>query len=430
LFVQLCAAVTSLAGTAALSLDSERTARVAATLEPFSVFPKHMSFVGVYQFCRSLEQIGLENQPEACAKFDQLLLRFQNPRYYPAMQGDSRGLCIAPLWYARGAFATFRGDGPLALRCADELDALGFKLYSMIASQLRYLYFMFRGETAKAAPHRTQVEVYAAQVGSAWQVETWECPAMILLYTYTLDTVAATRLVHRLETLSKSVPALRRYQRLALHALMVARGAALYVEKLMPEYVALPPRSFIGWSAAIAYFARGLNDIGKHEHAKRVCEDALAQLTDAHRDYVTLFLTLDLQLAVADAGLKDYARALGRLDGLLTRFAACDHPLLQGSLHEARARICWAAGDVAGYQRSLSLVEYHFGSTATPALIAKIEQLAQVGRTPVSTENRNSARAALRTLTQGGAVPANDALDEHATTQTSVAESPSKGTAL
>jgi hypothetical protein len=138
---------------------------------------------------------------------------------------------------------------------------------------------------------------------------------------------------------------------------------------------------------------------------------------------------LDLQLAVADAGLKDYARALGRLDGLLTRFAACDHPLLQGSLHEARARICWAAGDVAGYQRSLSLVEYHFGSTATPALIAKTEQLAQVGRAPAPTENRNSARAALRTLTQGE-TPANDVLEDHVATQTSVNTPPDKGTAL
>lgn len=418
LFVQLCTAVTSLAGTAALSLDSERTARVAATLEPYSRLPQRMSFVGVYQFCRSLEQIGLENQPQASATFGTLLARFQNPKYYPSMQGESRGLCIAPLWFARGAFATFKGDGTLALRCADELDALGFKLYSMIASQLRYLYYMFRGETAKAAPHHAQVEMYAAQVGSAWQVETWECPAMILLYTYTLDTVAATRLVHRLETLSKSVPALRRYQRLALHALMIARGAALYVEKLMPEYVDLPPRSYIGWSASLAYFARGLNDIGKYEQAKRVCEDALAQLSDAHRDYVTLFLTLDLQLAVADAGLKDYARALGRIDGLLTRFAACDHPLLQGSLHEARARICWAAGDTAGYQRSLTLVDFHFGATATPALIAKCEQLAQLGRAPAAAENRHSARAALRTLNQAAA--ANDAQDEHVATQTNV----------
>jgi len=414
-FMQLCSAVTALAGVAALSLDSERTARVAATLEPFAALPKRMSFVGVYQFCRSLEQIGLENQPKAAAEFDELLARLKNPKYYPAMQGDARSLSIAPVWFACGAFATFKGDGAMALRCADELDALGFKLYAMIASQLRYLYYSFRGEASKAAPHRKQVEVYAAQVGSAWQVEIWECPAMILLYTHTLDTVAATRLVHRLDSLTKSVPTLRRYKRLALHALMVARGAALYAEKLIKEYTDLPPRSYIGWAATLAYFARALNDIGQYERAKGLCENALAELSDAHRDYVTLFLMLDLQAAVADAGLKNYAQALSRIDGLITRFAACDHPLLQGSLHDVRARVCWAAGDVPGYQRSLSLVNFHFQSTGTPALIAKCEQLAQVARAPAPAEARASTRAALRTFS-GPHDAANDGLADHGVT--------------
>jgi hypothetical protein len=63
-------------------------------------------------------------------------------------------------------------------------------------------------------------------------------------------------------------------------------------------------------------------------------------------------------------------------------------------------------GDVAGYQRSLSLVSFHFESTGTPALVAKCEQLAQVARAPAPAEARTSA---LRTFS-GPNDTANDAL--------------------
>lgn len=125
----------------------------------------------------------------------------------------------------------------------------------------------------------------------------------------------------------------------------------------------------------MAYCARSLNEASKHDQAKALCDQTLAQLSDAHREYLTLFLMLDLQLATADAGLKNYTAAFARFDALIKRFAGCDHPLLQGSLHEARARICLAAGDTKGYDHSRWLMEHHFRSTHTPALVAKCEQL-------------------------------------------------------
>jgi CTP:molybdopterin cytidylyltransferase MocA len=68
----------------------------------------------------------------------------------------------------------------------------------------------------------------------------------------------------------------------------------------------------------------------------------------------------------------------------------------------------------------LALVDFHFGSTGTPALIAKTEQLAQLARAPGQVGNRNSARAALRTLSQVSK-PANDLLDDQVDTQTHIA---------
>lgn len=93
-------------------------------------------------------------------------------------------------------------------------------------------------------------------------------------------------------------------------------------------------------------------------------------------EFVLLFLALDLEMALAEAGVGLVEAGLGRVDSLLKRFARCEHPLLQGLLHECRARIAWHAGKIADYQHSLSEVERWFRPTGTPALIAKYDRLA------------------------------------------------------
>ena len=173
---------------------------------------------------------------------------------------------------------------------------------------------------------------------------------------------------------------MKRYAVLAKHSLMRARGDpkyALAVERLYRKDV---PRSYIAWGAMQAFWARGYNELGEYAEAKRVCESALGHLTDADREYVSHFLGLDIQLAIADAGLGDFASGMSRLEGLLKRFADCDHPLEHGLLHDARARIAFASGDVGTYERSLSEVEHWFVNTGTPILIAKYKRLAELSQ--------------------------------------------------
>jgi hypothetical protein len=107
-------------------------------------------------------------------------------------------------------------------------------------------------------------------------------------------------------------------------------------------------------------------------------------MTDADREFVGLFLPIDIQMAVAEAGLGDVAAGLARIDGLLARFRDSQHPLVQGFLHEARARIAWMAGRTDEYSLSLSLVDHWFRRTGTPALIAKCERLAELRVGPAS----------------------------------------------
>jgi hypothetical protein len=393
--IHLFGAVTTLAATAALSLDAERAAKVADVLEPFSVLPARLTPVGIYEFCKGLGEIGRDNEAAAYETFEKLLQRFEDPRYYPTLPADARKIYVAAAHFARSSFAVFRARAEAALESADALERTGFRLYGMIASQVRFLYHMNRGEFAKAAPHREQVELHAAHLGSLWQVETWEAPALILVHTTLSDIVSSTRISHRMELLSRSVPSLKRYSRLAQEGLMRSRGDPRYTALVGDDYMSDAPRSYIGWGATMAFLARGYNEIGQYDKAKRVCESTLAHLTDADREYTAHFLGLDMQLAIAEAGLGNPDQGMARVDGLLERFADCDHPLVHGLLHEVRARISFLTGNIPEYERSLAQVEHRFFQTGTPILIAKCKRLAELKQqslAPASSAPRLAAR--------------------------------------
>ena len=380
ILVQLFGAVTTLTGAAAAALDADRAARVADVLEPFSVLPERATPVGIYQFCRALQELARDNEASAYQTFDTLLARFQNPRYYPTLPGDARVLYVAGAHFARGAFGVFRRDGQSALESAEALDRLGLKLYSMIASQLRFLYHSNRGEFIKAAAHREQVELHAAHVGSAWQVELWEPSALIPVQVALSDVVAATRIADRLELLSRSVASLRFYARMAARAVMLVRGDADVMVRLRSDLDAdeRPPRSFTGWAATYAFLARGHNEAREFLEAREICERVKSHLTEADDDFGILFIGVEIELAIAEAGLGEFGNAIARIDAILARWSDIDQPLLQGLLHEARARIAWSAGNTLEFRRSLQQVERWFRPTEAPILIGRCERLAEL----------------------------------------------------
>jgi serine/threonine-protein kinase len=385
MLVQLFGAVTTLTGTASLSLDVERATRVTDVLELFAMLPGRLAPVGIYQFCLGLREIGRERQTQAYASFEKLIVRYEDPQYYLQLPEDARILYVTGAHFARGAFATMRADGRAALESADALERSGLKMYGMVASQLRFLYHANRGELAQAAVHREQVELHAAAVGSAWQVETWESPALIPISSRLRDVVALTRINDRLELMAPSVPSLKLYRRVAHLALLRARGGYNQIEHEALKFLGnLEPRSYIGWAESIAVIARAANENGDFAPARELCASALAHIDDDDREFVTLFLNLDIEMALADAGLGQSDAALARIDKLVERFRDCDHPLVHGPLHEARARICWAAGRVPEYVHSLSIVDRWYRGTGTPALVAKVERLAALQAGPHS----------------------------------------------
>jgi hypothetical protein len=381
LLQQLFSTVVALVGTATMSLDPDRADRIARVLEPFSFLPERTAPRGIFDFCIGLQQIGREHQATAFATFDRLSKRFADPSYYAhLLPPDGRQLFIPAAHFARGAFAVFRVDSQLALESAAVLENTGFKLYAMVASQLRFLYHANRGELALAARERELVELHAAQAGSAWQVELWEPAALLPLYLSMHDIVALARIVRRFDELVRFAPSLLFYRRLAEFALQARREGAIgaSLTLALSELEKREPRSFIGWATTLAGTASVYNGLGRHREARALCERALGTLTEEDRQYVNLFLEVDVQAALADAGMERFDEALGRLDGAIVRFQGSGHPLALGLLHEARARVSYQAGKKRDYHHHLQQMELYFRPTGTPALIAKCERVAEL----------------------------------------------------
>jgi hypothetical protein len=174
---------------------------------------------------------------------------------------------------------------------------------------------------------------------------------------------------------------MRRHAELAKSGLLLSRREPANrpnITRIIAEYETHAPRSYVGWAGTRGYMARGHNLSGEHAETKSVCERALAYVTEADREYVMHFLTLDLELAVADAALGHADDALRRIDALLGRYTGQEHRLALGLLHETRASIAWTAGRVNDYERSRAEVERWFLPTREPALIAKCKRLAEL----------------------------------------------------
>jgi hypothetical protein len=117
------------------------------------------------------------------------------------------------------------------------------------------------------------------------------------------------------------------------------------------------------------------NALGRHEEARKVCEDALALFEAGDLDYVALNLRVELQLARAIAGLGRIDEAVARLQALATRHGPNGGRVSMGMIHTALADMAIASGDRAAFERQASTVDAFYHQSKNPALVAQASRL-------------------------------------------------------
>jgi hypothetical protein len=133
----------------------------------------------------------------------------------------------------------------------------------------------------------------------------------------------------------------------------------------------------VGWGRAHGVLAACLNALGQHERAKQVASEALAALSPAELGFPAMNLILQLELALAEAHLKNFGLAAQQLDALFAPHAAGDGPLTLGALHEARARVALMALDEATCEHHAAEMERRYMATEIPSLVARCESFAR-----------------------------------------------------
>jgi Protein kinase domain/AAA ATPase domain len=372
----------TLVGAAMLALDSERAQRIAGALEVFRALPVNATARGILDLCVALQELGRENQASAVSALELLSARLSDPRTQRLLPASARKLAIAGTYLARGILGVLRADSARALQAVSALESSGIHLHTLIASQLRYLYHAHRGELALAIEQRARVEVYAARLGSSWQIDLWEPAAMLPLHLATRDIVGMAHTLRRFEELAPVAPSLAFYQSLAQGLLPLIQDTAgpEQLEQTLCVIGTREPRSYIGWTTSMAGVAAGYNRLGRHAKARAICERALAITSEADREWVSLFLEIDLQAAIADAALGDVDRAVERLERLRARFEPSGHPLALGRLHETLARISFRAGRRGAFHHHKRQMDLYLRPTDNPCLIALCESVAELER--------------------------------------------------
>ncbi|MDB4977594.1 MAG: serine/threonine protein kinase [Myxococcaceae bacterium] len=368
---QLMGAAASLAGTGAVCIDPDSVAHYAEAIRPFTVLGKDHAANITYISARA----GLPHLRDHVAAGDrgvtELIARLESPRPIKDLPDGVKMNYLAGALFMHGVIKSWR-DGPECLQIADKLEQFG-PLYMMSADYLRSSFYAGQGDEKRAAHFRERMEVHAVQLGSAWQVETW-APADAIKNGLRLhDASVLKRGLQELARLSAEVPSLIEPERDARGAYLVMRRQ--YTQAIQVLERGEEPCQRAGWTRSRGMLAQAHNALGEHERAKEVCLHALSFHDSDDLDYVITLLNVQLELAVAEAGLGHVAVAKHQLDRVLARSQPHQSAVTLGAIHRVRAQVALGERNFADAREHWSKMDALYRSTGVSTLIALLEPL-------------------------------------------------------
>lgn len=364
-------------GVAAVCVDPQRAQHFANVLAPLRALGRNHVAKLMHDFCLNLAATVRDGTGETRARWQRMIERLESTKPIRGLTSEVRILYLAGALYACGVIESWR-DTSKALQLAQRLEDFKLKLYELSANQLRMLYYAHQGNHALAERFRERVEVHAIQRGTAWQADTWSYSALIGVYLRTHNVLGLKYCAQQLIRMSQEVRSLEATARRAQGSYLMERGSP--EEALDYLSVTEEPLALAGWARTQGVFARALNALGRHAAAHKVCTNTLQHLTETDLELVGMSLNVQIELALAEAGLGQVARACEQLDGLIRRFGSLEGPLTMTALHEARAQVALLQKDEAGFEHHLACLSYWARRTTERTLIARAEYLRKVAQ--------------------------------------------------
>ena len=403
-----CVAATT--GVSTVCIDPQRAQHFANVLAPLRALGRDHVAKLMHDFCSNLAATVRDGAGATRARWQRMIERLESTKPIHGLTGEVRILYLAGALYACGVIESWR-DTSKALQLAQRLEDFKLKLYELSANQIRMLYYAHQGNHALAERFRERVEVHAIQRGTAWQADTWSYSALVAVYLRTHNVLGLKYCAQQLMRISQEVPSLEPTARRAQGTYLMERGSP--EEALTFLTVPEEPLALVGWSRSQGVHARALNALGLHTAARKVCSETLQHLTEIDLELVGMSLNVQIELALAEAGLGHHALACEQLDGLIKKFGALEGPLTMTALHEARAQVALLQRDDAAFEHHLACLSHWAHRTTERGLVTRAEHLRKVAHggtvrpptLPVAndgTESRTPDLSVLYRLQHGG----------------------------
>lgn len=374
-----CGIVPAGVGTHNICYNVDTVERLTETATPLTMFGEDHVAGLMHEFCIAQLRMGQSRELEARVILERLVDKYQDPEILEVVGESHYKAILGGILFSLGILYAYR-VGDSALEVARKLDDLNVRVYAMAADQVRLLHHALRGESEEVQRYLNRVELFAVQGSTTWQAENFWPVLLLTGNVLAGDAIATRRISEQLARRAKELPSLAVYADAANAAYLTLRGdvkeAISVYESILPK---LGIRRRVAWASVRAFYGDALNLAGDHARAKEVLEEVLSTMLPGEDEVVSRFLEVQRQLALAEAGLGNHARAAEILDGLLDRWGAQDQPLLVGLLHKARAEVSLLMDDSEGFAAHLAQMKRHFKATRNPALIAQWERLNEKG---------------------------------------------------
>jgi hypothetical protein len=388
-----------LAGMYTVCLDAERTRRCAAALEPFRGLGRNHGANLMYEYCLGLLGTVQEQFGEARERWERVLSRLYSPRPLWGMPAYPQQVCQAGALYASGVVECWRDDSR-ALSLARRLELQPLKLYQVSGEQLRAVYHAQQGKIVEADACAARVEAWSLQRGVTWQIDVWAPAGAITTCKRTKDALRMKMAAEQLKYLSAETPSLAPLMHRARATYLLLRGRYADARKAFRDALAEMQPGVIGWTNGLASLAEAEIGLKEHAAAKATCLRALERLGADDLMFSAQTLAVQIQLALAEAGLGETGQAALRLDALLEQHQPNQGPLTLGALHEARARVAELSGDGQAASQHWAEMERWYRSTSARSLAHYCDVLRAERRRSGQGAPPDSGEEALEPVTQ------------------------------
>ena len=377
-----CGLVPASIGTQNIVFDLPALRRFVALLKPLKLFGKKHIASLMYDFAYSQYLMGFGKEKEATELLETLRLTFPDPRWkLKQVLGEAHWKAMyGGILFSLGIGYPYE-FGSRALTIANEMEALGVRVWAMAAEEVRMLHHAMRGESEPVQRCRERVELFAVQGSTTWQADIFWPILLLDTEIRAGDAIAVRTIREQLTRRANDHPSLRVFADVAHCSYLTLRGehraAIAAFERLHEQLGELEPE--LAWPAFRASFAlaAALNAAGEHERAKNYATESLRRAGADVERVVAHYLEPQRQLALAEAGRRERERARQQHDCLLAAPGGEDQPMLIGLLHKARAELAAASEDHPAFEHHLQAALRNFNASRNPSLIAQGARLSK-----------------------------------------------------